>query len=402
MNPLSEGRRDGMLGSGDILTLTSGASARVGFVASNEFGDLFAVTSRDFLSEGSGPVSAKFADRTTNVGVIGDRWYSESEAWQAARAYSWFPINKNVLVRSENLADCKLLNPDLALNTSVHFEGQNGVRHLGRIQRGASSLGMHSDTLPYQIEGRLLEVTTDDDSRFGEIGDAGTLVLSEANELVGIILGFRNGRTLVAPLYDFIEAERFGVATLARINEHNASVKERTIEERIAQRIKRSRREWWDEVRDLAGASNQEFSHLRHAVGLSAMERCQDNITRSIFHLVGPQMFVEGIFNLRFENDAPGRKPNENWLWRATFERLHLLRITNNGRCFVAQGTTQEICPVSLDEDAPVVAPTVQYEEQGTLTREVFGELSVREKASLLFGENEIETRRVVGWMEES
>ena len=391
-----------MLGSGDILTLSNGSSACVGFVASNKFGDLFAVTSRDFLNQGGNSVSAKFANRTTSVGVIGDRWFSESEVWQGARAYSWFPINKNELVRSENLADCSLLNPDLALNTAVHFVGQNGVRHSGRIQRSASSLHVNAITRPYRIDNRLLEVTADNDSRFGDIGDAGSLVHTETNELAGIILGFRKGRTLVAPLYDFIEAERFGMATLAQINAHNSSVKERTIEERIEQRIKSSPRKWWNEVRDLAGASNQEFSHLRQAIGQSAMERCQDNITQSIFHLVGPQKFVEGIFNLHFENDAPGRKPNENWVWRSTFERLRLLRITDNGRCFVAQGSKDEICPVALYEDAPVVAPTVQYEEHGPLTREIFEELSAREKASLLFGENEIETRRVVGWMEKS
>ncbi|MDA7425600.1 hypothetical protein [Thalassococcus lentus] len=390
-----------MLASGSIIALKGGFEAKVTLILSNAHGELFGLTSRDFLQSAKEGVFVAGKKSSRQVGTQAARWHSNHEVWQGARAMGWFAIEKQAEVLSESYSVCEVANTNSVFAQNVWFRASDDSIRTGYVRRINTSLDIeYSDQTSLRVKSRLVEVQATSDAGFGEAGDAGSLIYTDSNKLLGLLIGFRDGRTLIAPLQDLFAAEEFKVASLEEIASHNKTAKEKPFEELIVEKIRDSRRPWWKIVRGLAKQSNSEFSRLRR-IGLDEMETCQNKIAVAIFQIVGAPTYVDGLIKLHFENDAPGRHANENWLWRATFERMHLLYIAENRECFIVPGTTEEICPVPNIGDLPVVSPVAQYEEDGPLTPEAFAEMSLADQASRLLGENKIPTARAARWIKE-
>lgn len=390
-----------MFGSGTSITLRNGSEARVGLVVANEYGELFALTTRDFLwAAEEGVYSGD--DGATRVGTRVMRWYSDHEHWQGARAFAWFAIDKEVEVRSDNLAAYSVALAEDAFTQDVVVDCAASKHATGYVRRVNSTLDViYPDQTKLHVNSRLCEVEPDSSEvGFGRPGDAGALVCTSEGELLGCLVGFRDGRTLVAPLQDFFASESFHIATLEEIRAHNEAAKEKPIELQVVERIRKSKKPWWREVRALASQTNSEFSRL-YRINISEMETCQNKITVSIYRLVGATKFINGLLRLHIENDAPGSSPNDNWLWRAAFERERLFHISENAGCFVVPGTSDEICPTILKREATVVSPVAQFDNEGPISRQEYEGLSVEDQAALVFGENVMFTNRAMHWFAE-
>ncbi len=388
-----------MLGPGSLIALESGSEATVSLILSNTHGELFGLTSRDFLQNAEAGVFVGGKESARQIGTQAARWHSNHEVWQGARAMGWFAIDKKTQVLAENHSAFEIATTDSVFAQDVWFRASDDTIRTGYVRRINTSLDLnYPDQTSLNLRSRLVEVQATSDVGFGAAGDAGALIYTTSNKLLGVLIGFRNGRTLVAPLQDLFAAEDFSIASLDQIASHNKTANQKPFEEVLVDRIRKSRRPWWEIIRGLAGQSNSEFSRLRR-IGLGEMETCQNRIAVSIFQIVGAPIYVDGLVRLHFENDAPGRHANENWLWRATFERMHLLNIAENKECFIVPGTTEEICPMPNIGDLPVVSPVAQYESGSPLTLEAFAELSLTDQASRLLGENKIATARAARWV---
>ena len=88
---------------------------------------------------------------------------------------------------------------------------------------------------------------------------------------------------------------------------------------------------WTAHVSLLRDLLHRQFSRILVEKGYNRMMTVQDELSKDIFNVIGPERYFKDFSSLRYVTDASGSLPTDNWLWRSLLERQQIVVPTFGG-----------------------------------------------------------------------